>query len=137
VLAKYGYIELIPDQPGREKPWRMVSPEQDLSSDGLEESGALAAQAATEVFLDHELARIKDRVRRMELEPPQWRDACHVLGSSTWLTASEMRAIKDQLLEIPLRYSDRYADPTRRPPGAREVRIFTVTSVAPRPAGPR
>lgn len=136
VLAKYGYIELVPDQPGREKPWRLTRNEQDLSSEGLDESGALAAQAATEVFLDHELGRVKDRLRRLDLEPAEWRDACHILGSSTWLTVTELRQIKDQLLEITHRYSDRY-DPARRPAGAREARIFAVTSVAPRPAQPR
>jgi hypothetical protein len=137
VLAKYGYIELVPDQPGREKPWRLTSPEQDLSSEGLDESGAMAAQAAIEVFLDHELARIKDRLRRLDLEPAEWREASHVNGFSTWLTATELRGIKDQLLEITRGYSDRYDDPARRPAGARESRIFTVTSVAPRPAQPR
>jgi Helix-turn-helix domain len=137
ILAKYGYIELVPDQPGREKPWRLARLEQDLSSEGLDESGALAAQAATEVFLDHELARIKDRLRRQDLEAAEWRDACHLLGASTWVTAGELREIKDQLLEIARRYTDRADDPGRRPAGAREARIFTVTSVTPRPVRPR
>src|SRR5215469_17065985 len=84
ILAKYGYIELVPDQPGREKPWRPVSVTQDLSSEGLDEPGALAAEAATEVFLDHELARTKDRLRRHGLEPEEWRKASHISGSTTW-----------------------------------------------------
>src|SRR6516165_11911099 len=59
ILAKYGYIEPVPDRPGgREKPWRLTTYEQDLSTEGLDETGALAAQAATEAFLDHEVARI-------------------------------------------------------------------------------
>lgn len=137
ILAKYGYIELVPDQPGREKPWRLTRQEQDLSAEGLDERGALAAQAATDVFLDHELARMKDRLRRLDLEPAEWRDACHLLGVSTWITIDEMREIKDQLLEITRRYADRADDPGRRPAGAREARIFTATSVAPRPPRPR
>jgi Helix-turn-helix domain len=137
MLAKYGYIELVPDQPGREKPWRLTRWDQDLSSDGLDEPGALAAQAATEVFLDHELARTKDRLRRRDTEPAEWRDASHLLGVSTWLTAGEMREIKDELLGIALRYSERLDDPGRRPPDSREARIFAVTSVTPRPSQPR
>lgn len=133
VLAKYGYIELVPDQPGREKPWRLTSHEQDLSSGGLDEPGALAAQAATEVFLDHELARTKDRLRRRDLESAEWRDACFLIGSNMWVTAAELRQIKDQLREIAYRYSDRQDDPDRRPAGAREARVFASTSVAPRP----
>ena len=140
ILAKYGYIEPVPptgDRPGREKPWRLASRRQDLSATGLDESGTLAARAAAEVFLDHELERIKDRLRRVDLEPAEWRAASYVSGVTRWLTAAELAEIKDQLAEIEGRFADRDDDPGCRPPGAREVRIFAVTSVAPRPARPR
>jgi DNA-binding MarR family transcriptional regulator len=137
MLAKYGYIEPVPGQPGREKPWQLTSRQQVLSSEGLDEPGALAAQAATEVFLDHELARVKDRLRRQDLEPEEWRAASQVLGVTTWLTVSELQEVTDQLREIALRHADRFDDPGLRPAGAREARIFTVTSVAPRPPQPR
>ena len=26
ILGKYGYTEMVPGQPGREKPWRLASP---------------------------------------------------------------------------------------------------------------
>ena len=136
ILAKYGYVEPVPDRAGREKPWRLVSRRQDLPVDGLDEAGALAAQSATEVFLDHELERIKDRLRRASLEPAEWQAASYVSGATTWMTAAELTEIKDQLAEIQERYGDRDDDPSRRPPGAREVRVFAVTSVAPRLPGP-
>ena len=135
ILAKYGYIEPVPDRAGREKPWRLASRRQDLSAEGLDEAGALAAQAASEVFLDHELERIKDRMRRVDLEPPEWRAASYLSGSTHWMTAAELGEIKDLLTEIQERHGDRDDDPGRRPPGAREVRVFAVTSVAPRPPG--
>jgi hypothetical protein len=139
ILAKYGYVEPVPDRAGREKPWRLASRRQDLSSGGLDEAGALAAQAATEVFLDHELERIKDRLRRQGLESPEWQAASYLSGSTVWMTAAELTEIKDQLTGIQERYGDRDDDPANRPPGAREVRLFAVTSVAPRlpaPPGP-
>ena len=136
ILAKYGYVEPVPDQPGREKPWRLTSRDQDLSPQGLDEPGALAAEEATEVFLDHELARMRDRLRRHDLEPREWQQASHLSGTTLWVTAGELREIKDQLLKIAGRYDERAADPSLRPPGAREARIFTVTSVAPPPARP-
>jgi DNA-binding MarR family transcriptional regulator len=137
ILAKYGYIELVPDQAGREKPWQLASREQNLSPDGLDEPGALAAQEDTEIFLDHELDRIKDRLRRRDQEPAEWREAGHLLGTTRWMTAAELQEIKQQQLEIASRYADRDEDPDRRPPGAREARIFVATSVAPRPVKPR
>jgi hypothetical protein len=139
ILAKYGYVEPVPDRTGREKPWRLASRRQDLSAGGLDEAGALAAQAATEVFLDHELERIKDRLRRQDLEPAEWQAASYLSGSTVWMTAAELTEIRDQLTEIQARYGDRDDDLAARPPGAREVRLFAVTSVAPRlpaPPGP-
>ena len=62
ILGKYGYIELVPGQAGKEKPWRLASPQQNLDPSGLDSEGALAAEAAAEAFLDHELAGVKQRL---------------------------------------------------------------------------
>ncbi len=135
ILAKYGYIELVPGQAGREKPWRLTSYRQDLSSEGLGVEGELAAEAATEAFLDHELARTKDRLRRRSMEPAEWREASMMLGSTMYVTAGELREISQQLALIAQRHSDRLTDPSRRPAGAREARVFFASSVAPVPGG--
>jgi hypothetical protein len=82
-------------------------------------------------------ARIKDRLRHQDLEPAEWREASHLLGSATYVTADELLQIKNELVEIAGRYADRLADPARRPAGAREARILTVISVAPRPVEPK
>jgi hypothetical protein len=89
-----------------------------------------------EVFLDHEIAKLKFRLRRKCFEPPQWQQATRLQGTSTWLTADELRQVSDQLDEITSRYLDRLGDPALRPPGCREVRLFTATTVAPPPAPP-
>ena len=39
MLAKYGYIEEVPDRPGREKPWRLTRPDQQLTPPGLDLDG--------------------------------------------------------------------------------------------------
>jgi hypothetical protein len=131
ILAKYGYIELVPDQPGREKPWRLASQRQDLDPTGMGAEGALAAEAATEAFLDHEFARMKQRLRRLGLEPESWRQASRLAGNTTWMTAAELRDVSEQLMRLLTSYSERATDPASRPPGAREVRLFAVASVAP------
>lgn len=131
MLAKYGYIEQAPDRRGREKPWRLTSHNQNLSPPGLDVECAMAAQAATEAFLDHELTRIKQRLRRRDLEPEEWRPS--LAGTTTFLTAEELREVKDQLRGILARYEERGADPALRLDGAREVRLFVATSVAPPP----
>ena len=131
ILGKYGYIELVPGQAGKEKPWRLASRQQNLDPSGLDTEGALAAEAAAGAFLDHELARVKQRLRSLGLEPEPWRAASLVLGNTTWMTAEELHDITDQLKRLLLTHMERDADPASRPPGAREVRLFAVATVAP------
>ena len=133
ILAKYGYIEQAPGGLAREKPWRLTDVRQNLSGAGLGPGGKAAAQAAIEVFLDHELGRLKERVRREDDEPEHWREATTLSGVTTSLTAEELGEVSAALREISLRYVDRTSDRGKIPPGAREVRIFIATSVAPPP----
>jgi hypothetical protein len=58
-----------------------------------------------------------------------------LIGNTTWMTAEELRDITNQLKQLLLTHPERAADPASRPPGAREVRLFAVASVAP-PATP-
>jgi hypothetical protein len=131
MLAKYGYIEEVPGRTGREKPWRLASERQDLGSAGLDSEGQLAAEAATEAFLDHEFARTRQRYRRTSLEPEQWRPA--LVGASVWLTEEEYAAAREELFAVLQRYRrDRdLRDPSLRPAGSREARLFVSVSVAP------
>jgi len=131
ILAKYGYIERVPGQAGKEKPWRLASQQQNLDPGDLDTEGALAAEAAAGAFLDHELARMKQRLSRLGLEPEPWRAASLLIGNTTWMTAEELRGITDRLKQLLLAHRERAADPASRPPGAREVRLFAVASVAP------
>jgi hypothetical protein len=131
ILGKYGYIELVPGQAGKEKPWRLISQQQDLDPGDADAEGVLAAEAAAEAFLDHELVRIKHRLRHLGLEPESWRAGSVLIGNTTWMTAEELREVTGQLKQLLLIHTERAADPESRPPGAREVRLFAVTSVAP------
>jgi Fic family protein len=131
MLAKYGYIEEVPGRAGREKPWRLASTRQDLGSADLDTEGQLAAEAATEAFLDHEFARTRQRYRRKSLEPEQWQPA--MLGETVWLTEQEYSAAKAELFAVLERYQRNrdLLDPSQRPTGSREARLFIAASVAP------
>jgi hypothetical protein len=131
ILGKYGYLEQLPDTAGRERPWRAVDRKQDLSPPGPGVDDALAAEAATEAFLDVELDEIKARQRLSSAEPPEWAAATAVGGSTMWVTADELREIKDELLAILERYKDRSEDARLRPDGARPSRLFFSASVRP------
>lgn len=134
MLAKYGYVEEVPGRRGREKPWRLTSPDQDLGGTGLDAEGELAAEAAAEAFLEHEFARTRQRLRRRSVEPEQWRPA--LLGETTWLSEDEYAAVKQDLFAMLDRYRRDILDPSQRPEGSRETRLFfslSVTPPSPRP----
>jgi hypothetical protein len=133
ILGKYGYLEQIKDTQGRERPWRAIGRRQDLSPPGPGIEDKLAAEAATEAFLDVELDQIKVRQRRKSTEPPEWEAATAVGGSTMWVTADELREIKYELITMLHRYQDRDEDPRLRPEGARISRLFFSTSVRPQP----
>jgi DNA-binding MarR family transcriptional regulator len=134
MLAKYGYIEEVPGRTGREKPWRLASTEQDLSG-GLDTEGQLAAEAATEAFLGHEFARTKQRLRSKSLEPEAWQP--FLLGETTFVTEEEYAAAWRELHAVLERYRRDIRDPSQRPEGSREARLFIAVSVAPsRPEPP-
>lgn len=76
---------------------------------------------------------MKERLRRHALEPAEWRDAASFGGVTTALTAEELREVTAALNAIAQRYVHRATDRSTIPAGAREVRIFFSTSVAPPP----
>lgn len=129
ILAKYGYIEEVPDRGGREKPWRLTSPKQDLRPLEPNVEGQLAAEAALEVFLDHETERTKSRIRRAGIEPEPWHPT--VSGVTTYLAEAEFVAVKQQLTDILGQFSARAGDASQRPDTGREVRLFFAATAAP------
>jgi hypothetical protein len=135
ILGKYGYARQVAGQPGREKPWELTEIPQNLSSAGSGPASGPEAEAAVDAFLDHELAKLKNRFRQLPQEPAEWREGSGVLGETTWLTAAELSATWAAMKDLVLKFADRDRDPSRRPEGAREVRLFAASSVAPQRAG--
>jgi hypothetical protein len=129
--AKYGYVAEVPG-PGRQKPWRMASTNQSWSRQGVDDETALAADAATEAFLDAEFAKIKERYRGSQLEPDEWREKLGVNGYTEFLTPEELGDVLAEVNAIFARTAARRENPASRPEGSRPVRIFLSTSVPPK-----
>ena len=135
ILGKYGYARQVAGHPGREKPWELTEIPQNLSSAGAGPAGSQEAEAAVDAFLDHELTKLKNRFRQLAHEPAEWREGSGVIGETAWLTAAELSATWAAMKDLVLKFADRGRDPSRRPEGAREVRLFAASSVAPQRAG--
>ncbi|ANZ42486.1 hypothetical protein BBK82_04585 [Lentzea guizhouensis] len=130
MLAKYGFVEEV-EGPGRQKPWRAVSRRQIISPEGLDEEGALAAEAAGMAFLDQEFERIRERTRQREHVAQEWRDFVGIDGRTMFVTQEEMAQLHAEMAELLDRFNERTGDPSLRPEGARPVRLFLSVAVAP------
>lgn len=134
-LERYGYIERA-DQRGREKPWRAIKggydlrPQQDLPG---------SATAVAEVAALH-MARETERVHRylgqLDRESPAWANAATVTSTSFWAKAEEVAQLSEDLRGLAERFAGRSDDPSLRPEGARQIRLFGIVNPDPEPAAP-
>lgn len=127
MLAKYGFVAPAEGGTGREKPWKLISRQQSWTSEGLSVEGAIAANALTDVVVDHEAARIKEASRREDRLPEEWRRAVMTSATVAHVTAEELAELSAAMRELSERYIARRDDPTLRPEGSRPVRLFTAT----------
>jgi hypothetical protein len=130
ILAKYGYLEQVPG-PGREKPWRTANRHQKWTTRGLDLEGTLAAEAASDAFLQQEFEQLRERVRRSTTEPEEWAEVTGMVGATVALTAAEATALREEIVAVVRRYESRTDHPEQRPEGSRPVRFFLATSTAP------
>ncbi|WP_063835963.1 winged helix-turn-helix domain-containing protein [Actinacidiphila yeochonensis] len=138
VLAKYGLVEEAdPDGPGREKPWRATAEYTDWPSWSEDPVTAEAAEALTlavaENFL-HRMARAVDTRRGLSRE---WQEAERFTDVTLYLTPQELSALGERIDALIDEYTDRAADPSLRPPGARRVPYLQIGYVAPEPPAGR
>jgi hypothetical protein len=135
MLAKYGFVEEAPGGQGREKPWKLTSRRQSLDTDGLEGDAKLAAEAATEAFLENEFDEIRTQLRSGETQPAEWQQVSGTRAGTLWLTPEEAGQLRAQLDALIDKYDERADKPELRPDGARQVRMFLSTVVAHRYPG--
>jgi DNA-binding transcriptional ArsR family regulator len=126
-LAKYGFVEETRDGTGRNRPWRPRA--HSLSWGGSEESGEVAAASdgLSELFAEQEFSGLRDWHAWRRTDPPEWQDAANWVQSIDWLTVEELAELNKTLTEIIARRGEnreRLRDPSKRPPGARRVRLF-------------
>lgn len=127
-LARHGFLEAVPG-PGREKPWRLTSVRQHVSSEGDADTSAAGA-AFDEFFLGHEFARIRSWMQRRGEEPDAWRRASFLVGATAWLTPAELAEIGaevDALIER--HFVERLRDGEVRTADRQPVRLFVASSV--------
>ncbi len=123
-LAKYGFIEEAPGGQGRQRPWRRTSQGLSWSATDGDPATAAAARALTDVFVDREFRLVKGAMS--VTQPTGWEEGVVAIQTLGWLTADEVRELDAALFAVMTRVRERVADPSRRPPGSRPVRMLAL-----------
>ena len=127
-LAKYGFIEAA-ERVGREKPWRLTARSRDIRPDFHDPASVRAVEVMAGLYVEHEVERIRAWLATGPHESPEWVHASTITGSAFWATLDELAEVSQALQSLTDRFEGRGADPSLRPPGARPVRLFGVTSI--------
>ena len=127
-LAKAGYIE--PAEPrGRERPWRVVSRERNITPDPLDPASRRAVLELGEISVRREAERYIDHLRHLDhdgVADPELIPLTQLTTSAFWATPAETAELIEGLHALMKRFDGRTVDPTIRPGGARMMRLFTA-----------
>ena len=128
MLAKYGFIEPA-ERVGREKPWQLTARSRDIRPDFDDPASVRAVEVMAGLYVEHEVERIRTWLATGPSESPDWVHASTITGSAFWATLEELAEVSRTLQSLTDRFEGRGTDPSLRPPDARPVRLFGVTSV--------
>lgn len=129
-LARYGYIERAESR-GREKPWRIVKGGYDLRPRQDLPGSATAVAEVAALHMLRETERVHRYLGQLDRESPAWSNAATVTSSSFWATAEETAQLSEELRALTERFAGRSEDPSLRPDGARQVRLFGTVNPDP------
>jgi predicted ArsR family transcriptional regulator len=125
-LAKYGLIEQVPGEHGREKPWRATSLFTSWHSDSSDPEVAAAASHLDAVIFERYIEKGRDWLVRREHESAAWKRAAESSDYALWLTPAELRKLLEQMAAPTEQYRARSTDPGLRPKGSRLVTILQI-----------
>ena len=125
-LAKYGFLEEAGGGRGRERPWRASAKSLRIrlrASELDSEQAQVAAGALEQVWYDRWFARIREVFVNRRWSP-EWEEAAGSSQTLSFLTAEELRTVKEEINAVVARHLDeRRLDPAQRPAGALPVEI--------------
>ncbi len=125
-LAKYGLVEEAGGGKGRARPWRMKT--LDIAISGNDPEAELAADVLAGMILERQRDRYRTWQDTKAAYSSEWRKAAGENDVVVYLTAEELRRLRDELSEL-LRalVQERDADPSKRPAGSVPVEMVMLS----------
>jgi predicted ArsR family transcriptional regulator len=135
-LAKYGFVEEAGGGKGRSRPWRVPDEGLNISGDQDSPEATIAANTVARLWRENQLQRLDHWRETRSSYPRKWRDAAAHSQSLVWVTAEELEALNEELLEMLMtRFRERRRDPSARPEGALPVETLLFNYPVGPPAG--
>jgi len=128
MLAKYGWIEAA-ERRGREKPWQLVTAGRDIRPDGDDPDSMRAVASMAALWLEHETEHVRQWLADAPREPIEWVQASTLYESKAWATVEEVAELSAAVQRLTDRFDERGDDPSKRPLGARPVRVFAAVHI--------
>jgi DNA-binding transcriptional ArsR family regulator len=123
-LAHHGFVEETGEGRGRERPWRRAYIGTNMSETFDDPQTEIAARALSDMFLEHDLARLRQAQANRDQLDPEWTSLQRNVEALAWVTAEELAELNDELAELLFRYRQRVDDRADRPAGARPVALL-------------
>ena len=122
-LAKYGLVEQAPSRgDGRERVWQSVGGSLRIDADPEQPGAAAASQTLIDLYVERDMARVRDWMAHQGDQPAEWRDSSTLMGNRLLMTADELRALNEKVQELLEPYKMR-ARQDHAPEGARKVAV--------------
>lgn len=128
-LADFGYIDRADDATGRDKPWRISDPTQNLLPDPQDHRAVEASRATGAAIFEWDVATL--RAGHARRNAPEWRGTTLQSGATMIVTPDEARAINAALEAVLEPYFARLTDHSLVPAGAGVIRLMIASTYLP------
>jgi predicted transcriptional regulator len=123
-LAKYGFVEEAGHGPGRQRPWKLKHIGMRISDVNDDPEMSIAAQSLEKMVIDRAFARLQNFIDARTSYPRQWQENAGSYESILHITVNELKEVQEEFASIFLRFHDRLADPSLRPPDSLPVEVL-------------
>ena len=124
ILARHGLVTEAEGGNGRRRPWKLVAAGQRFDAEPATQDERLAADELLRTVADQAAARVRAWLATRYADSASWRRASALSDWTLYMTAEETQQLRDQVYALFQQFSDRAADPARRPATARPVKGF-------------
>ncbi len=123
-LAKYGFVEEAGPAPGRSRPWRLTTFRMHFTDLHEDPDTAVAARGLDRMLRERYFERLAAFYESRSGYPLAWQEATGGSQALLHLTPSELKAIDEQIMAVLDPYTDRSADPAKRPADSLPVEVL-------------